>query len=201
MPIWSGPQHRSCCRAQPKGTAAIWNISSWDLRPCATSPLRYATPVHAGCVAFNGRGMLLCGESGAGKSSLSYACARAGWTYVADDVELSCCNESKDRLVTGNCHQVRFRPSAAELFPEVEGREITPRAAGKPSIELPTAPMPGMTCAPTAQVDFWFFSTGTRPALRNLCPIARMWRGITCGKCCTGPLSRLPRSTLPWSDC
>jgi len=113
----------------------------------------FATPVHAGCVTHNGRGVLLCGESGAGKSTLSYACARAGWTYVSDDATYLI-NSGGDRLVTGNCHQVRFRPSAAELFPEVAGLDITPRAAGKPSIELPTAPMPGITCATTAQVDF-----------------------------------------------
>jgi hypothetical protein len=113
----------------------------------------FATPVHAGCVTHNGRGVLLCGESGAGKSTLSYACARAGWTYVSDD-STYLLNGGGDRLVTGNCHQVRFRPSAAELFPEVAGLEITPRAAGKPSIELPTASMQGITCATTAQVDF-----------------------------------------------
>ena len=117
---------------------------------------RYATPVHGGCVAFNGRGMLLCGDSGAGKSSLSYACARAGWTYITDDASYVL-NEGKDRLVTGNCHRIRFRPSAAELFPEVEGLEITPRATGKPSIEMPTACFPQMACAPTAQVDFVVF--------------------------------------------
>ena len=39
----------------------------------------HVTPVHAGCVVLEGRGVLLCGDSGAGKSSLSYACARAGW--------------------------------------------------------------------------------------------------------------------------
>ncbi len=117
---------------------------------------RYLTPVHAGCVAHTGRGVLLCGDSGAGKSSLSYACARAGWTYVSDDAS-SLVNDSIDRLIIGNCHQVRFRPSAAELFPELNGLEITPRAAGKPSIELPTAPMPGITCASTAQVDFLVF--------------------------------------------
>jgi hypothetical protein len=66
-------------------------------------------------------------------------------------------NDGQDRLVTGNCHQVRFRPSAVTLFPELEGLEITPRAAGKPSIELPTAPMPGITCATTAQADFLVF--------------------------------------------
>lgn len=140
---------------------ALRHRSYVDYFLLGSSPLshiatRYTTPVHAGCVARNGRGVLLCGESGAGKSSLSYACARAGWSYVTDDASLLL-NDEDGRLVTGNCHQVRFRPSAAELFVEVEGREITPRAAGKPSIEVPTAILPGMTCAPTAQVDFLVF--------------------------------------------
>jgi hypothetical protein len=130
---------------------------------------KYATPVHAGCVALNGRGVLLCGDSGAGKSSLSYACARAGWTYVSDDAS-SLLNDGKDRLIIGNCHQVRFRPSAAKLFRELEGLEITPRAAGKPSIELPTAPMPGITCAPTAQADFLVFLNRRVPGPPELVP-------------------------------
>jgi hypothetical protein len=117
---------------------------------------RHATPIHAGCVVRNGRGMLLCGDSGAGKSTLSYACARAGWSYVTDDASYLL-NDGEERLVTGNCHQVRFRPSAARLFPELQGLEITPRAVGKPSIELPTAVVPGIACAPTARVDFMVF--------------------------------------------
>jgi hypothetical protein len=117
---------------------------------------RFTTPVHAGCVALDGKGVLLCGDSGAGKSTLSYACARAGWTYVADDGSFVI-NDREDRMVTGDCHHVRFRPATAELFPELEGLEITPRAAGKPSIELPTAPMPHMLCAQNAQVDYIVF--------------------------------------------
>jgi hypothetical protein len=127
------------------GSVPLGHIATW-----------YTTPVHAGCVAHNGRGVLLCGESGAGKSSLSYACARAGWTYVSDDASLLI-NGEEGRMVTGNCHGVRFRPSAATLFPEVAGREITPRATGKPSIEIPTASLPDLTCAPTAQADFMVF--------------------------------------------
>jgi hypothetical protein len=138
-------KHRSYLGYFFLGSAPLCHIAS-----------RYATPVHAGCVAFRGRGMLLCGDSGAGKSSLSYACARAGWTYVTDDASYLL-NDGEDRMITGNCHQVRFRPSAAELFPEVDGLEITPRAAGKPSIELPTTAMPWMTPAETAQVDFIVF--------------------------------------------
>jgi hypothetical protein len=128
---------------------------------------RHTTPVHAGCVALNGHGVLLCGDSGAGKSTLSYACARAGWTYIGDDGSFLI-NDRKDLLVTGDCHQVRFRPAAAELFPEIEGLEITPRAAGKPSIELPTGPMSHILRAQTTQVDFIVFlnrRSGGPPAL------------------------------------
>lgn len=128
---------------------------------------RYATAVHAGCVARNGRGVLLCGDSGAGKSSLSYACARAGWTFVSDDASFFL-NSGRGRLVTGNCHQIRFRPTAKALFPELDGTEITPRAAGKPSIELATELLPQITSAQTAPVDFLVFlnrHAGGRPEL------------------------------------
>jgi hypothetical protein len=135
--------------------------------PACCIATRYATPVHAACVALNGRGVLLCGDSGAGKSTLAYACARSGWTYVSDDGTYIL-DGGVDRQVTGNCHQVRFRPSAAKIFPEFEGYEITPRAAGKPSIELPTAPMAHLTCAQSTRADFICFlnrSTADSPQL------------------------------------
>ena len=132
----------------------------------------YATPVHAACVALEGRGMLLCGDSGAGKSSLSYACARAGWTYVTDDATYLL-HGGKNRLVTGNCHHVRFRPTAAELFPEIDGHAITPRAAGKPSIELPTASMPWITRAESARVDYLIFLNRRTDSPPGLAPYRR----------------------------
>jgi len=117
---------------------------------------RHATPVHAGCVVLNGRGVLLLGDSGAGKSSLSYACARRKWTYVTDDASYLL-NGGDARMVTGNSSQVRLRPTAAELFPEIDGLELTPRAAGKPSIELLTASLPHISCSQVARVDFLVF--------------------------------------------
>jgi hypothetical protein len=114
------------------------------------------TPVHAGCVALNGRGVLLCGDSGAGKSTLAYACARAGWTYVTDDASFLL-NGGSERRVSGDCYKVRFRPSARELFPEIAGLAITPRAAGKPSIELPTGKLPHMITGQSTRVDFIVF--------------------------------------------
>lgn len=113
---------------------------------------RYTTPIHAGCVSLDGRGVLLMGDSGAGKSTMSFACARAGWAYISDDSTMML-NQQTQRVVIGNCHQVRFRPSAAELFPEIRGLDITPRAEGKPSIEFATANLPHLHLAEAAHVD------------------------------------------------
>jgi len=122
--------------------------------------------VHAGCVALDGRGVMLCGDSGAGKSTLSYACARAGWEYVSDDGSylLDC----ERRIVAGNSHQIRLRPSAAELFPEIQGLAPTPRAAGKPSIEFSTIPMEHVKRKASVQVDYIVFlnrNSGSPPML------------------------------------
>lgn len=111
--------------------------------------------IHAACVALQGRGVLLCGDSGAGKSTLSYACARAGWEYLSDDGSFLI--DGSQRLVAGNCHQIRFRPSAADLFPEISGLDLTPRAAGKPSIELSTTSLGHINRIQNAKVDFIVF--------------------------------------------
>jgi len=99
------------------------------------------TDMHAACIGKHGKGILLCGDSGAGKSTLAYACARQGWTYTSDDTSYLI-NDSDPPRVTGHCHRARFRPSSTLLFPELEGRPLTPRMEGKPSIEVPTAELP-----------------------------------------------------------
>jgi hypothetical protein len=111
----------------------------------------YTTPLHAACVSRHGRGMLLCGESGTGKSTLAYACARSGWIFTSDDASYLKHHASELR-VAGNSHQFRFRPSAKNLFPELEGRNITPRAEGKPSIEVPSAELLGIATADQALI-------------------------------------------------
>ena len=131
--------------------------------PLTTLPVK---TVHAACVALDGSGVMLCGDSGAGKSTLSYACARVGWEYVSDDGTylLDC----ERRIVAGNSHQVRLRPSAAELFPEIQGLAPTPRAAGKPSIEFSTVHMQHVARRASVQVDSIVFlnrNSGSPPAL------------------------------------
>jgi hypothetical protein len=63
---------------------------------------------------------------------------------------------------------VRFRPEAAELFPELKGLEITQGTPGKPLIEVPTTFFQQMIGAQTTQADFVVFlnrRSGGSPAL------------------------------------
>jgi hypothetical protein len=130
---------------------------------------RFATPIHAACVAIDGRGVLLCGDSGAGKTSLAFACACAGWQFIADDTTCLLHNQT-GRHVLGDCHQVRFRPSAADLFPEIADADITPRMYGRPSIELPTSAWPTINATKRAEVDFVVFLNRSQPNLAELVP-------------------------------
>lgn len=106
----------------------------------------YTMPMHAACIAKNGRGILLTGASGAGKSTLAYACARAGWTFVADDAT-SLLQESEDRIAIGKPHQARVRDDAPRLFPELEGYCTRARPNGKLSIEIPLEAFPQIRTA------------------------------------------------------
>jgi hypothetical protein len=113
----------------------------------------YMTPFHAACVARDGRGVLLCGDSGAGKSSLSYACARRGWTYLSDDASYLLRRSAVDRLVLGHPHRVRLRPDAPALFRELASAKPSLRANGNMSLEIRTATLPGIIATPCTPVD------------------------------------------------
>jgi hypothetical protein len=120
------------------------------------------TLIHAACVMMAGRGVLLCGDSGAGKSSLAFACARAGWTYLSDDLSLLV-QGGEDHVVVGNPHMFRFRDSAADLFPELKGERITPRAVSKPTIEFPSERVPQITIADKCSVSYIVFLNRREP--------------------------------------
>jgi len=124
--------------------------------------LNYITSLHAGCVARDGAGVLLYGESGMGKSTLSYACAKRGWTYISDDS--SSVVWDGGRVAIGEPHRFRFRAEAAELFPELRGRTVGYQLDSKPTIEVYTANLPIRT-APDCRVEHIAFLE-RRPGLR-----------------------------------
>jgi hypothetical protein len=131
----------------------------------------HATPLHAACVSRNGHGLLFCGNSGAGKSTLAYACARAGWTYTSDD-STSLLRGTLPNVI-GNSRKVRFRPSARELFPELAGRDLTPRAEGKPSVEVPSVELPNLIISDEATIHSIVFLNRQRSADAVLLPLPR----------------------------
>jgi hypothetical protein len=123
---------------------------TWDLLE------RYLTPIHGGCVQLNGRGVLLCGDSGAGKSSLSYACARNGWAFLSDDS--TCLVQGREGpVVVGDPSTIRFRESAIELFPELKTQSFARRFTGEMAIELPTSHVPEIRTISECPVDYIVF--------------------------------------------
>jgi hypothetical protein len=100
----------------------------------------HMTPFHAACVTNKqGSGVLLCGDSESGKSSLSYACARRGWAYLSDDATYLIRNRASERIVVGHPHRIRLRPDAPRLFPELSAFEPSRRGNGKMSMEISMA--------------------------------------------------------------
>lgn len=97
----------------------------------------FFTPLHAACVARDGAGTLLCGDSGAGKSSLAYACARRGWTLVSDDAfHLA---PGPERMGVGGSNLIHLRDPARALFPELDSMDAGTAPNGKQAIEIDAA--------------------------------------------------------------
>jgi HPr Serine kinase C-terminal domain len=123
----------------------------------------YLTSIHGAGVELDGHGVLLCGDSGAGKSSLAYACAQSGWKFLSDDS--SCLVRRRPgRVITGNPYQMRFRESAVELFPELIDERVTPRETGEMAIELATSSKQGISTVCESSVEYIVFLNRFSPS-------------------------------------
>jgi len=99
---------------------------------------RHFAFVHASCISRNGRGILLCGDSGAGKTCLAYNCAKRGWDFVSGDA-VHVVRARADHLVIGRPYEIRFRETARELFPELRFAAPEVRASGRVDLEVDTS--------------------------------------------------------------
>jgi len=98
-------------------------------------------PLHAAMIVKDGTGVMLCGDSMAGKSTLAYACAREGWSYVTDDGTFLVRGES-NRHAIGDFTSLRLREDAVQLFPELGNRLAVVRPNGKIALEIATRELP-----------------------------------------------------------
>ncbi|MBI3696657.1 MAG: aldolase, partial [Acidobacteria bacterium] len=88
--------------------------------------------------------ILLVGGPGAGKSSLAWACARAGLTFVADDATWLLRSEP---VLLGRAQRMRFRPEALTLLPDLAAAPRIETVIGKHSFEIRTADVPNLATA------------------------------------------------------
>jgi len=129
---------------------------------------RFLAPVHGAFVARNGRGVLLCGDSFAGKSTLAYACARAGWTYLTDDGTYLI-RARPDRYAVANPHYIHLREDAPTLFPELNAHAIAVRPNGKIGMEVSTSALTIAT-ADACSIDHVVFLNRGAGAPAHLVP-------------------------------
>jgi len=111
-----------------------------------TLDYRYITILHAGCVALNGRGVLLFGDAGAGKSCMAYACVKRGWALLSDDFA-ALLRDPRSNTVIGRPQRMRFRPAAFELFPELKDYTSSLTPFGKHMFDLRTGTIPNVQTA------------------------------------------------------
>jgi hypothetical protein len=143
------------------------------LEPAALTLLgqRYLAPVHAALIAKNGVGVMLCGDSFAGKSTLAYACARAGWTFITDDA-VYLIREDRRCFGIGNPYSIRFRESAKVLFEELSGRAPVIRPNGKVGFEICTQQL-AMRTAQGSKIDHVVFLDRYGPETARLFPFPK----------------------------
>jgi len=108
---------------------------------------RFFTFVHASCIALEGSAVVLCGDSGSGKTCLAFECARKGWTFLSGDaVALLHSRDRDDHHVVGRPFEIRFRHTARRFFPELEAYPSIVRQNGKSDIEIDPQDL-NVTCA------------------------------------------------------
>ncbi|MGC4054047.1 MAG: hypothetical protein QM757_33740 [Paludibaculum sp.] len=130
----------------------------------------HLSAVHGACITWEGSGVLLCGASGAGKTSLAVACALRGWGLVCDDASYLVRSFSGTTVI-GNPYELRFKRDAARLFPLLGQHDWVQRTNGKPTIFARPSDFPGIRTEERAEVRYLLFLRREEGAAACLSPV------------------------------
>jgi len=114
-----------------------------------------SVPVHCACLAIDGQGLLIAGQSGVGKSTLAVAMAQAGFTLVSDD--WTYITDDGDLLANGLFAPVKLMPDAIEHFPELAQSTLTESLNGELAFELSAAEVFGASLGASCQPRMFLF--------------------------------------------
>lgn len=127
------PEQGVAVVAVPAGrTDATWLLS----RPLFTLPLmetarrRGLYPLHAACLARDGRGVIVVGPSGAGKSTLALGLAQAGFDFLGDDLVFL--DVTRGVRALGFPDELGLEPATRTLFPALRSRIAAEAPQGWP---------------------------------------------------------------------
>lgn len=95
-------------------------------------------PLHAGCVALNGRGALILGDSGAGKSTLALQALLAGFDFLAEDSVLV---QPRRLLASGLANFLHVHADSLRFLPpriarSLAGAPVIRRRSGVEKLEI-----------------------------------------------------------------
>jgi hypothetical protein len=93
-------------------------------------------PLHAACLSFEGKGLLIAGASGTGKSTLSFALAKHGADFISDDWTYIACDHG-ELCAHGLSAPIKLLPDAAKYFPELARHDLRISLNGELAYELP----------------------------------------------------------------
>jgi hypothetical protein len=117
--------------------------------------------VHAAAIARDGKGYLLLGYSGAGKSCLAFACIKEGFQFLAEDIVFFA--PTKDGIeLRGNPISLKLCEESVEFFPEISSLPTLMQSNGEMKIDvlpfipkdrrLDRVPLRGIFLLPTQSV-------------------------------------------------
>lgn len=125
--------------------------------------------LHAAAVAWEGRGLLLTGADGAGKSTLAYACLQQGFDFISEDVVFA---ESAHSPFTvwANPRRLHLLPDAVRLFPELTSAEEIRQTNGEKKLRIAIPRKAATECHPVQGVLSLSRATGPESRIREAEP-------------------------------